>query len=84
MASKPVFSAEHDPHRRRNPLTGDWVLVSPHRAKRPWLGQQEVSSTAALANYDPTCFLCAGNHRVTGDQNPAYINTYVFDNDFPA
>jgi UDPglucose--hexose-1-phosphate uridylyltransferase len=79
-----VFSAEHDPHRRRNPLTGDWVLVSPHRAKRPWLGQQEVQAVDTPVTYDPACFLCPGNHRVTGDKNPTYTATYVFDNDFPA
>jgi UDPglucose--hexose-1-phosphate uridylyltransferase len=79
-----AFNAEHDPHRRRNPLTGDWVLVSPHRAKRPWLGQQEVQFGEAPVSYDPTCFLCPGNDRVTGDSNPPYADTYVFDNDFPA
>ncbi|MFT6038978.1 MAG: UDPglucose--hexose-1-phosphate uridylyltransferase, partial [Candidatus Azotimanducaceae bacterium] len=72
MVVEVSFNAEHDPHRRRNPLTGDWVLVSPHRAKRPWLGQQEVQSGEAPLSYDPTCFLCPGNDRVTGDQNPAY------------
>ena len=30
------------PHRRRNPLTGEWILCSPHRATRPWLGQTEA------------------------------------------
>jgi UDPglucose--hexose-1-phosphate uridylyltransferase len=84
MVVKASFNTEHDPHRRRNPLTGDWVLVSPHRAKRPWLGQHEVQPGEAPVSYDPTCFLCPGNDRVTGDQNPAYADTYVFDNDFPA
>jgi UDPglucose--hexose-1-phosphate uridylyltransferase len=84
MVVEASFNAEHDPHRRRNPLTGDWVLVSPHRATRPWLGQQEVQSGEAPVSYDPTCFLCPGNDRVTGDSNPPYADTYVFDNDFPA
>lgn len=70
------------PHRRFNPLTGEWVLVSPHRAKRPWLGQVEKTPQVNLPAYDPGCYLCPGNRRVNGDQNPPYIGTFVFDNDF--
>ncbi|MBL8096832.1 MAG: UDP-glucose--hexose-1-phosphate uridylyltransferase [Anaerolineales bacterium] len=73
------------PHRRFNPLTGEWVLVSPHRAKRPWLGQVEKTASDDTPPYDPTCYLCPGNTRVGGSiVNPAYSGTYVFDNDFPA
>jgi UDPglucose--hexose-1-phosphate uridylyltransferase len=75
--------AEH-PHRRRNPLTGDWVLVSPHRAKRPWQGQQESAPPARGPAHDAHCYLCAGNTRVNGERNPAYTGTYVFRNDFAA
>jgi len=75
--------AEHS-HRRRNPLTGQWVLVSPHRSKRPWQGQQEPASPGAAPSYDPSCYLCAGNQRVTGERNPDYNGTFVFTNDFAA
>jgi UDPglucose--hexose-1-phosphate uridylyltransferase len=72
------------PHRRRNPLTGDWVLVSPHRTQRPWLGQVEPSPREAPPAYDPQCYLCPGNARAAGARNPDYPNTYVFTNDFAA
>lgn len=71
-------------HRRHNPLTGEWVLVSPHRTQRPWLGQVEKPAPANLPAYDPDCYLCPGNARAEGKQNPLYNSTFVFDNDFPA
>lgn len=72
------------PHRRLNPLTREWMLVSPHRAKRPWLGQVEKVPPENLPAYDLTCYLCPGNARAEGVKNPNYTSTYVFDNDFPA
>lgn len=72
------------PHRRFNPLTGEWVLVSPHRAKRPWQGQMEAVAVPDMPAHDPSCYLCAGNTRVGGIVNPAYEGTFVFDNDFAA
>lgn len=72
------------PHRRRNALTGDWMLVSPHRALRPWQGAQESPSTERRPAHDPTCYLCARNTRIGGEVNPDYPATYVFPNDFPA
>src|SRR5512144_2837450 len=72
------------PHRRYNPLTGEWILVSPHRTRRPWLGQVEKTTPEARPVYDPHCYLCPGNSRAGGAQNPAYEHTYVFDNDFAA
>jgi UDPglucose--hexose-1-phosphate uridylyltransferase len=72
------------PHRRFNPLTRDWVLVSPHRARRPWLGQVEKTPSENLPQYDPACYLCPGNKRVGGVKNPPYTATFVFDNDFAA
>jgi UDPglucose--hexose-1-phosphate uridylyltransferase len=72
------------PHRRLNPLTGAWVLVSPQRAQRPWQGKVERVASRGGVPYDPTCYLCPGNERVGGIRNPEYASTFVFDNDFPA
>ncbi len=82
VASGPVGRAA--PHRRRNLLTGDWVLVSPHRLERPWQGQVERAPAAGRPAYDPACYLCPGNERAAGVRNPPYATTYVFTNDFPA
>jgi UDPglucose--hexose-1-phosphate uridylyltransferase len=71
-------------HRRRNLLTNEWVLVSPHRTQRPWQGQIEKSEGVALPEHDPSCYLCPGNVRAGGIQNPHYADTFVFDNDFAA
>lgn len=71
-------------HRRFNPLTREWILVSPHRAKRPWLGQVEKRTPEALPAFDPECYLCPGNERAGGIKNETYTGTYVFDNDFSA
>lgn len=72
------------PHRRFNPLTNDWVLVSPQRTQRPWLGQVEKTPGENLPPYDPQCYLCPGNERAGGVKNPLYETTFVFDNDFAA
>lgn len=71
-------------HRRHNPLTREWVLVSPHRTDRPWQGERVETVAAAVPPYDPQCYLCPGNVRANGERNPAYEATFVFTNDFPA
>jgi UDPglucose--hexose-1-phosphate uridylyltransferase len=78
------FDINEDPHRRFNPLINEWVLVSPHRAKRPWQGQNETVAFETLPEYDSECYLCAGNIRVNGMVNPAYEDCFVFENDFAA
>lgn len=72
------------PHRRFNPLTEEWLLVSPHRAQRPWQGQIEAAAGTAQPSYDPHCHLCPGNERTSGERNPSYQGTFVFTNDFAA
>ncbi len=79
-----TFSATDHPHRRRNALTGEWVLVSPHRNKRPWQGQVEKVSAATRPSFDPSCYLCPGVERAGGVTNPKYTETFVFTNDFAA
>src|SRR5260370_20750437 len=72
------------PHRRFNPLLREWVLVSPHRTQRPWLGKVERLQKPPAVTFDSNCYLCPGNRRAGGAQTPPYTETYVFDNDYPA
>lgn len=79
-----MFNLSDHPHRRYNPLTREWVLVSPHRTKRPWQGQVEQLAPEQRPTYDPQCYLCPGNTRADGSVNPPYERTFVFTNDFAA
>jgi UDPglucose--hexose-1-phosphate uridylyltransferase len=73
-----------DTHIRKNILTGDQVLVSPHRTKRPWQGKIEEKEVVNETTYDENCYLCPTNKRAGGQITPEYKNTFVFQNDFAA
>jgi UDPglucose--hexose-1-phosphate uridylyltransferase len=82
--TEPVSTLQSSSHRRFNPLTREWVLVSPHRTERPWQGQTEPQEPQSTEPDDPNCYLCPGNARAGGVRNPHYSQTLVFDNDFAA
>jgi len=79
-----MLDFSNDSHRRFNILTGEWVLVSPHRTKRPWQGKVEKINNEKRPIFDPTCYLCPGNTRAGGAKTPKYTDTFVFTNDFAA
>ncbi|KGE14180.1 UDP-glucose--hexose-1-phosphate uridylyltransferase [Sphingobacterium deserti] len=79
-----MLNFSEQPHKRKNLLTGEYILVSPHRSKRPWQGQVEDLVPDNRPHYDPTCYLCPGNTRADGTVNPEYTDSFVFINDFSA
>lgn len=79
-----TFDLDSNPHTRLNILTGERVLVSPHRTKRPWQGKVEETAPDNRPEYEPKCYLCPGNKRADGETNPAYESSFVFNNDFAA
>jgi UDPglucose--hexose-1-phosphate uridylyltransferase len=70
--------------KRWNPLMGEWVIIAPSTAGRPWSGTLVSTAQEELPPFDPGCYLCPGVTRAGEKINPNYSGVYVFDNDFPS
>jgi len=66
---------------RWHPLREEWIIIAAHRQNRPWIGETLKKTSKQLPDYDADCYLCPGNKRSSGKQNPFYKQTFVFDND---
>ena len=72
---RPTPRCSREPHRRYDPLRGEWVLVSPGRTKRPWQGGEEPAAarTARPTTRPATCARATRGR--TASVNPAYDAT---------
>lgn len=68
---------------RWHPLRGEWVLYCSHRGGRPWIGDTHRPLLERPPSYDPSCALCPGNERISGDRNDDYNEPFWFTNDLP-
>ena len=68
---------------RWHPLRREWVVISSHRDRRPWLGETVEDATSSRPAYESDCYLCPGNPRSSGQRNPQYAGVFAFDNDHP-
>ncbi len=68
--------------KRWHPLRREWVVYAAHRNNRPWNFEIKNSSTTAPA-FDPGCYLCPGNARISGKRNPDPYDVFIFENDHP-
>ena len=69
--------------KRWNPYLGEWTILAPVTAGRPWSGAVVGAAKNDQPEFDPSCYLCPGVTRADGEVNPDYKDVYIFNNDFP-